>query len=173
MSEREIVSRAQMGDLQAFEQLYESHKGRIYAVSLRLVKDPSKAEDLTQEAFIQAWQKLSSFRGRSSFATWLHRVAVNLILGRIRSEKRWSDRETPIDEQAFHLGDPSEGIRDSAIDLDRAIGLLPNQARLVFLLHDVEGYRHADIATMMGIAEGTSKAHLHRARQLLRKVLER
>ncbi len=172
MSETEVVARAQQGDLGAFEELYETHKSRVYALSLRMVRDPSRAEDLTQDAFVRAWQKLASFRARSSFSTWLHRLAVNVILGRLRSEKKWSNRETDLEDLETRLGAPETTQQEIEIDLERAISLLPTKARLVFILHDVEGYRHAEIAELAGIAEGTSKAHLHRARKLLREVLK-
>ncbi len=173
MAESEIVARAQQGDLQAFEELFEAHKGRVYALSLRLVKDPTRAEDMTQDAFVRAWQKLSTFHGRSSFSTWLHRVAVNVILGKLRSESRSADRETAVEDLESLAGARPSNRPDIGIDLEKAITLLPAKARTVFVLHDVEGYRHAEIAELIGIAEGTSKAHLHRARRLLREVLRR
>jgi RNA polymerase sigma-70 factor (ECF subfamily) len=172
MSESEVVARAQQGDLQAFEELYEAHKSRVYALSLRMVRDPGRAEEMTQDAFVRAWQKLASFQGRSSFSTWLHRLAANVILGRLRSEKRWSDRETDFEEIEARHGASETKRQEIEIDLERAISLLPSKARVVFILHDVEGYRHAEIAELAGIAEGTSKAHLHRARKLLREVLK-
>ena len=173
MAESEIVARARQGDLQAFEELFEAHKGRVYALSLRLVKDPTRAEDMTQDAFVRAWQKLSTFHGRSSFSTWLHRVAVNVILGKLRSESRSADRETAVEDLESLAGARPSNRPDIGIDLEKAITLLPAKARTVFVLHDVEGYRHAEIAELIGIAEGTSKAHLHRARRLLREVLRR
>lgn len=172
MSERDLVSRAQNGDLTAFENLYRSHVGRVHAICLRMVADPARAEDLTQESFIRAWRKLRSFRGRSAFSTWLHRLTVNVVLAEIRARGRRKD-EVLATETLPSLPDSRPTARPGdGIDLERAIVTLPPQARAVFVLHDVEGYRHAEIGKLMGIAVGTSKAHLHRARQLLRKVLK-
>jgi len=171
MSERELVSRAQSGDVAAFENLYRSHAARVYAVCLRMVADPARAEDLTQEAFVRAWEKLGSFRGKSAFATWLHRLTVNTVLGEIRSRGRRRD-EGVASEELRAVPDPRPARQPEAgIDLERAIATLPSQARLVFVLHDVEGFRHHEIGQLMGIATGTSKAHLHRARRILREVL--
>ena len=139
MAESEIVARAQQGDLQAFEELFEAHKGKVYALSLRLVKDPTRAEDMTQDAFVRAWQKLSTFHGRSSFSTWLHRVAVNVILGKLRSESRSADRETVVEDLESLAGARPSNRPDLGIDLEKAITLLPAKARTVFVLHAVEG----------------------------------
>lgn len=172
MSERDLVSRAKSGDVRAFESLYRSHAARVYAICLRMVADPSRAEDLTQEAFVRAWEKLGSFRGQSAFATWLHRLTVNVVLGEIRSRGRRKD-EGVANEELRAVPDPRpQRHPEASIDLERAIATLPTQARMVFVLHDVEGFRHADIGRLMGIATGTSKAHLHRARQILREVLQ-
>jgi RNA polymerase sigma-70 factor (ECF subfamily) len=172
MSEQDLVARAQGGDVTAFENLYRSHVGRVYALCLRMVADPGRAESLTQEAFIRAWQKLRSFRGKSAFSTWLHRLTVNTVLGDMRSRRRRRDREA-VDDGFAIVPDPRPQ-RDAAakIDLEKAIAQLPDQARMVFVLHDVEGYQHREIGRLLGIATGTSKAHLHRARRLLREVLE-
>ena len=171
MSETDLVSRAQRGDLTAFENLYRSHVGRVHAICLRMVADPERAEDLTQEAFIRAWKKLRTFRGRSAFSTWLHRLTVNVVLAEIRTRGRRQDEGVDTAELQS-IPDPRPTDRPgAALDLERAIATLPSRARTVFVLHDVEGYRHAEIGKLMGIATGTSKAHLHRARQLLREVL--
>jgi RNA polymerase sigma-70 factor (ECF subfamily) len=172
-TESELVSRAQRGDLSAFEELFRSHQGRVYAVCLRMVADPGRADDLTQESFIRAWTKLGSFHGRSAFGTWLHRLAVNVVLGEMRSRKRHESRTTELEGTESTV--PALPARDSVagVDLEKAISGLPRQARSVFVLHDVEGYRHREIAELLGLAEGTCKAHLHRARMLLRKVLKR
>ena len=172
MSERDLVSRAQGGDVTAFESLYRSHAARVYAICLRMVADPTRAEDLTQEAFIRAWEKLRSFRGKSAFATWLHRLTVNIVLGEIRSRGRRKDEGVATEE--LRVVPDLRPVRqpEAEIDLERAIATLPSQARMVFVLHDVEGFRHAEIGKLMGIATGTSKAHLHRARRILREVLQ-
>lgn len=171
MSDRDLVSQAQNGDVAAFESLYRQHGQRVYGLCLRMVADPSRAEDLTQEIFIRAWEKLGSFHGKSAFGTWLHRLAVNLVLGDMRSRGRRKDFAIANEELQI-VPDPRPAPRlESSIDLERAIASLPSQARAVFVLHDVEGLKHHEIATALGIAVGTSKAHLHRARQILREVL--
>ena len=172
MPEQDLVVRAQGGDTAAFEGLYESHAGRVYALCLRMVGDPARAEDLTQEAFVRAWEKLRSFRGKSTFATWLHRLTVNVVLGEMRARGRRKDEGVASEE--LHLVPDLRPAREpaSGIDLERAIAMLPSKARQVFVLHDVEGFRHDEIAKLTGIATGTSKAHLHRARRILREALE-
>ena len=170
-SDSELVRRAQNGDLAAFEQLFLAYQARIYALCLRMMSESSRAEDLTQDTFVRAWQKLETFRGQSEFFTWLYRLAVNTVLADLRSRGRWQDRL--VEGEDSFARRPASPQRSSleAIDLERAIAELPPQARLIFLLYDVEGYRHREIASMTGLAEGTSKAHLHQARKLLRKAL--
>lgn len=166
-----LVRRAQQGEVGAFEGLYRTHVGRVYAVCRRMTADPALAEDLTQEAFVRAWEKLATFRGESALSTWLHRLAVNVVLGHFRAADRRGgrgvaeDRADPADAPAVttHPG--------AALDLERAIARLPQRARTVFVLHDVEGYRHEEVAALAGMAVGTSKAQLSRARRLLREVL--
>jgi len=166
-----LVDRAARGDVEAFEELYRENVGRVYLLCLRMCGDPSLAEELAQEAFIRAWQKLGSFRGDSAFSTWLHRVTVNVVLGDRRSTARREARIKPAGEELpVDLSAP-EPFPGQALDLERSIAALPDGARTVFVLHDVEGYRHKEIAHLTGIAEGTSKAQLHRARKLLRKAL--
>ena len=172
MSEADLVRGAQRGDTAAFEELYRMHVSKVYGLCLRMCCNPGKAEDLTQEAFIRAWQKLGSFRRQSSFSTWLHRLAVNLVLGHLRSTGRWERQLTALDTLP-ERGDGGAAARpESAVDLERAIAQLPPQARMVFVLHDIEGYKHKEIASLCGLAVGTSKAHLHRARRQLREVLQ-
>lgn len=170
--EIELVRRAALGDSDAYEALYRIHVGRIYALCLRMARDRSEADDLTQETFIRVWQRLGSFRGESGFSTWLHRVAVNVVVSELRRRGRWRERmsdEEPADVAVAPVAFSPGGD----IDLERAIAALPPRARLVFLLHDLEGWKHSEIAERAGLAVGTSKAHLHRARQLLRKELSR
>ncbi len=171
-SQAGLVSSARAGDVDAFESLYREHVGKVYGLCLRMLGEPSSAEELTQGVFVRAWQKLGSFRGGSAFSTWLYRLAVNAVLGHLRSQGRWHDRFAPLEER---LPEPAGDAPrpDRRIDIERAIASLPSAARLVFLLSQVEGYRHGEIAELVGIAEGTSKAHLHHARQQLRKVLDR
>ncbi len=169
----DLIRRAQAGDASAFEQLYRDNVNRVYALSLRMCADPVDADDLTQDVFVRAWRKLSTFRGDSAFSTWLHRLAVNVIIQSMRSRKRRLDRVMPVDDPAaFDTGREDAPVEPIA-DLERALRTLPPGARLVYLLHDVEGYRHEEIAEVTGTAVGTSKAQLHRARKLLRKVMER
>jgi RNA polymerase sigma-70 factor (ECF subfamily) len=166
-----LVVRAASGDVAAFEELYRENVSRVYLLCLRMCGDPSLAEDLAQEAFVRAWQKLGSFRGDSAFSTWLHRVAVNVVLGNRRSTARREARVKPVGDDLpvdLSASEPSPG---QTLDLERSIAALPDGARTVFVLHDVEGYRHKEIAHLTGLAEGTSKAQLHRARKLLRKAL--
>ncbi len=172
-AESELIRRAKTGDLAAFEELFRLNQGRIYALCLRMVADPGRAEDLTQDSFVRAWQKLGSFRAQSAFGTWLHRLAVNVVLGDMRSRKRWESRTSDLETAEPVLAAKRRRDPVAAVDLEQAIAGLPQQARRVFVLHDVEGYKHREIADMIGLAEGTSKAHLHRARNLLRKVLKR
>ena len=165
----DLVRRAQGGDRSAFRRLYEDHVGRVYALCLRLTGDQEDAMERTQDVFVRAWEKLGSYRGEAAFSTWLHRLAVNVVLADRRSASR---RERRVDAAAA-LGPsvtpaPRSGL---AVDLERAIAALPPGARAVFVLYDVEGYRHEEIAEMTGIAAGTSKAQLHRARKLLREAL--
>lgn len=170
-SEQGLVARAGKGDVTAFEELYRSHLGRVYALCLRMSGDSSLAEELTQEAFIRAWTRLASFRGESAFSTWLHRLTVNVVLGRGRATSRRERGQRAHEEEVATEPQIARHQPEAALDLERAIGTLPERARIVFVLHDVEGYKHHEIADLTGMAVGTSKAQLHRARQLLRKAL--
>jgi RNA polymerase sigma-70 factor (ECF subfamily) len=166
-----LVARAAAGDVGAFEKLYREHIGRVYAICLRMCGDPSLAEELAQETFVRVWQKLGSFRGASAFSTWLHRVTVNVVLGDRRSTGRREARVKTVGDYLPTDLTVSESSPGQAMDLERSIAALPDGARTVFVLHDVEGYRHREISEMTGLAVGTSKAQLHRARKLLRKAL--
>lgn len=164
------ISRAQRSDTRAFELLYRLHVGKVYGLCLRMTGNVSEAEDCTQDAFIQAWNKLAKFRGDSAFATWLHRIAVNTVLGRMRSSKREQDRIQAVAETSaapLATGDVGE-----LTDLSEAVDKLPAGARHVFVLHAVYGYSHEEAGSMLGIAAGTSKAQLHRARRLLAQQLK-
>jgi RNA polymerase sigma-70 factor (ECF subfamily) len=167
-----LVRRAAEGDVDAYETLYREHVGRVHALCLRMARDRSEAEDLTQETFIRVWERLGSFRGESAFSTWLHRVTVNVVVGELRRRGRWRERHVPREPADLGVAQPALPAGGD-LDLERAIAALSPQARLVFLLHDVEGYRHSEIAESTGLAVGTSKAHLHRARRLLREELSR
>lgn len=169
--ERELVRRAQGGDVAAFEQLYRDNVRRVFALSMRMCGDATRAEELTQDAFVRAWQRLPDFRGESAFSSWMHPLVVNLALTQRRSRLRYEARVQSTDDlQAFDHG---QGTPEpaAAVDLERALATLPPGARAAFVLHDVEGYRHEEIAQMTGTAVGTSKAQLHRARRLLREAL--
>ena len=169
--ELDLIDSAQRGDSAAFEQLYRIHTGRVYALCLRMTRNSAEAEDLTQEVFVRTWQKLTSFRGESAFSTWLHRLTVNLVLSNRRSHNRRAARETTTDNLNKFDREGLSVPPGMSADLESAIAQLPVGARRVFVLHDVEGYRHHEIAAMMGLAVGTTKAQLHRARRLLREVL--
>ncbi|MES3033383.1 MAG: RNA polymerase sigma factor [Gemmatimonadota bacterium] len=174
------VAAAQRGDEGAFAALYDAHATPIYALCLGLAGDRTAAAELVQDVFVRAWEKLATFRGESAFGTWLHRLAVNVALESVRRGQRRSlrvqiaadlrlddgkDANTPFDAAAPSV---EPGV---AMDLERAIARLSAGMRAVFVLHDVEGYQHAEIGERLGIAEGTSKAHLFRARRLLREML--
>ncbi len=165
------VAQAQAGDVGAFEELYRQHVGRIHALCLRMCGDAREAEELTQDAFVRAWEKLDSFRGSSAFSSWLHRLAVNVVLGSWRARGRHRERVVAIADVEGSVDPGHEPQPRLAMDLESAIAGLPAGARTVFVLHDVEGYRHRDIAELTGLAVGTSKTQLHRARRLLRKAL--
>jgi RNA polymerase sigma-70 factor (ECF subfamily) len=166
-----LVDRAREGDVEAFEDLYRESVGRVHCLCLRMCGNRSLAEELTQEAFVRAWQKLPSFRGDSAFSTWMHRLTVNVVLGHQRSAGRRQAREHVAGEELYREGSSTRERPGMAMDLERAIARLPDRARTVFVLHDVEGYKHSEISDLAGMAVGTSKAQLSRARQLLRKAL--
>jgi RNA polymerase sigma-70 factor (ECF subfamily) len=166
------VRAAQQGDVTAFESLYRENVGRVHALCLRMTGNRAEAESLTQEAFVRAWERLDQFRGDSAFSTWLHHVAVSVVVSTRRATVRRLARVRHTDDLE-RLDPPSPAPRapDAMVDLERAIAALPEGARMVFVLYAVEGYSHADIARELGVAENTSKAQLHRARALLKEVL--
>ncbi|MBK9978313.1 MAG: RNA polymerase sigma factor [Gemmatimonadetes bacterium] len=174
--EAALVARARQGESEAFEALYRSTAGRVFALCLRMSGDRERARELAHDVFVRAWEKLPGFRGEAAFSTWLHRLAVNVVLERQRGERRRQaheepgldeDDETPAMRRVVRI---DEGDR---LDLEAAIARLPTNARTVFVLHEVQGYRHDEIAQAMAIAEGTVRAHLHRARRLLMEFLSR
>ena len=174
----DLVARAKAGDQTAFRDLYREHAGRVYALCLRLTGNASDATERTQDVFVRLWDKLRSFRGESAFSSWLHRLAVNVVLNERRTTGRREKRVTLAEDPdeavgAQHAAPLHDATIVSSIDLERAIAELPDGAREVFVLYDIEGYVHAEIASLTGIAEGTSKAQLFRARRLLREKLER
>lgn len=167
----ELVAAARQGDGAAFRGLYDQLAGRVYALCLRMTADVQEAEEFTQDVFVRAWERLDSFRGESAFTTWLHRLAVNVVLAGRRAEGRRSRRVVTV--EALEDLAPMAAPAGERMDLEQAIAALPPGARAVFVLHDVEGYHHEEIAAMSGIAAGTSKAQLFRARRLLREMLDR
>lgn len=168
--EAQLVARAKRSDPGAFESLYRMHVNRVYGLCLRMTSNVSEAEDCTQDAFIQAWNKLDKFRGDSAFSTWLHRIAVNAVLGRMRKSKRERERMQIVAEESRSVA--SVGDTGSLRDLSEAIDRLPEGAKHVFVLYAVYGYSHDEASRMLGIATGTSKAQLHRARRLLAQQLD-
>ena len=162
---------ASQGDTAAFERVYRAHLTRVFNLARRMA-GPDAAEELTQDVFVRAWQKLGLFRGESSFATWLHRLAVNVIIERFRTIGAMRERFLPDGEAVLEA---TPAVRtahyDLSMDLQAAIEELPPGARAVFVLHDVEGYKHEEIGGLLGISAGTSKSQLHRARQSLRRLL--
>ncbi len=174
-SDYALAQRAAGGDLGAFEELYERHNRRVYSLCLRMTQNVAEAEDLAQEAFIQLFRKIGSFRGESAFTTWLHRLTVNQVLMHFRKkgvklEQTTDDGETPV-QIVQGTQNPNAMPVVDRIALDRAIGQLPPGYRTVFVLHDVEGHEHEEIAGMLGCSVGTSKSQLHKARMKLRTLL--
>ncbi len=180
MPEAEAIRRAQRGDPAAFERLYRLHSRRVYSVCLRMVGNTAEAEDLTQEAFLQLFRKIHTFRGDSAFSTWLHRLSVNVVLMRLRKKtlpETSLEETTEPDEETGgprkEIGGPDQLLTGSIdrLNLERAVEQLPPGYRSVFLLHDVQGFEHNEIAEIMGCSIGNSKSQLHKARTRLREIL--
>lgn len=171
----ELAQKAATGDLAAFEELYRRHFRRVYAICLRMTANPEEAEDLTQETFIQLFNKIGSFRGESAFTTWLHRMTVNQVLMHFRRRKSRPEYTTEEGETPVQIVQGTENEnRMPVVDriaLEDAVKQLAPGYRSVFVLHDVEGHEHNEIAEMLGISEGTSKSQLHKARLKLRDLL--
>ena len=179
LSEAQAIERAQQGDAEAFEALYNLHKRRVYSLCLRMTANTAAAEDLTQEAFLQLFRKIGTFRGESAFSTWLHRMAVNVVLMQLRKkglpvvpleENIETEEEAPRKE--LGADDPRLAGSIDRMQLERSIAGLPPGYRMIFLLHDVEGYEHNEIAEMVGCSIGNSKSQLHKARMKLREILK-
>src|SRR6202167_988230 len=180
MPEAEAIRLAQQGDAQAFKRIYRLHSRRVYSLCLRMVGNPTEAEDLTQEAFLQLFRKIATFRGESAFSTWLHRLAVNVVLMKLRKK---SGTETSLDQLTEPDEDSGGPRRDfgtvdlrlsgsiDRVNLQRAVDQLPPGYKAVFVLHDVQGYEHNEIAEIMGCSIGNSKSQLHKARMRLRELL--
>jgi RNA polymerase sigma-70 factor (ECF subfamily) len=170
-----LVSLAARGDVNAFERLYARSVGRVYAVCVRMTGDPERAREYTHDAFVRAWERLGSFRGEAAFDTWMHRLAVNVVLTALRGEKR-RQRRFVSDEDEFASG--AESIErpmdvETRLDLERAIATLPPRAREVFVLHDVEGFQHEEIADRLELQASSVRAQLHRARKLIMRMMNR
>jgi RNA polymerase sigma-70 factor (ECF subfamily) len=179
ISEAEAIERAKQGDAEAFEVLYNLHKRRVYSLCLRMTANTAAAEDLTQEAFLQLYRKIATFRGESAFSTWLHRMAVNVVLMQLRKkglpvvpleDTVETEEETPRKE--LGMTDPALAGSVDRLQLQRSVEALPPGYRTIFLLHDVEGYEHNEIAGMVGCSIGNSKSQLHKARMKLRELLK-
>ena len=176
----ETIRLAQLGDHSAFEIIYQQYASRVYAICLRMLRDAGEAEDLTQEAFVQLFRKLNTFRGESAFSTWLHRLTVNLVLMRLRrkapptvSIEGTADQDSEIDPPTIDVGAP-DLLLEGSIDrlrLERCIEQLPAGYRAIFVLHDIQGYQHNEIAEIVGRSVGDSKSQLHKARMRLRELL--
>ena len=170
----ELVKRCQRGDADAFEALYRLHVEGVYALCSRMSGDPTRAMELTQDVFVKAWRGLANFRGESSLATWLHRIAFNVVREDQRGNaRRWLRQVDDLDLEKENVGAAGGLAEDERIDLERAIASLPARARNALILHDIHGYRCREVAELTGTAVGTIQAHLHRARRLLREVLEK
>jgi RNA polymerase sigma-70 factor (ECF subfamily) len=181
LTEAEAIRLAQAGNASAFEFLYELHSRRVYALCLRMVSNPSDAEDLMQEAFLQLFRKIATFRGESAFSTWLHRMTVNVVLMRLRKKVlpvASLEETTESDEESGGLrkdvGAPDLRLSGAVdrVNLERSVDKLPPGYRTVFVLHDVQGYEHNEIAEIMGCSVGNSKSQLHKARTRLRDLLQ-
>lgn len=181
MPEADAIRLAQQGDAQAFERLYRLHSRRVYALCLRMVGNTAEAEDLAQEAFLQLFRKIHTFRGESAFSTWLHRLAVNVVLMKLRKKslpETSLDEVTEPDEEGGgprkDIGAPDPSLVGSIdrVNLERAIEQLPPGYKQVFVLHDVQGYEHNEIAEIMDCSIGNSKSQLHKARMRLRDLLQ-
>lgn len=180
LPEAEAIRRAQQGDAAAFERLYQLHNRRVYSLCLRMVGNTAEAEDLTQEAFLQLFRKIATFRGESAFSTWLHRLAVNVVLMRLRkktgSESSLEEVTEPDEESGGprkDFGAPDLKLSGSIdrVNLKRAVDQLPAGYKAIFVLHDVQGYEHNEIAQILGCSIGNSKSQLHKARMRLRELL--
>ncbi len=166
-----LVRAAQQGDMEAFEALYRKTSDRVYAVCLRMSGDTDRATELVQDVFVRVWQKLPGFRGDSQFTTWLHRLTVNLVLQDRRSRGRREAREVGTADLERYGRAARRAMPGTRIDLERAIAGLPDKARRVLVLRDIEGYKYDEIARMTGVSLGTVKAQIHRARGLVKEAL--
>ncbi|MGA7907775.1 MAG: sigma-70 family RNA polymerase sigma factor [Candidatus Sulfotelmatobacter sp.] len=180
LSEAEAIDRAKQGDAEAFQVLYEMHKRRVYSLCLRMTANTAEAEDLAQEAFLQLFRKIATFRGESAFSTWLHRLSVNVVLMHLRKkglpvvslEETTQGGEEDSPKKDFGADDVALAGSIDRLQLQKAVENLPPGYRTIFVLHDVEGYEHNEIATIVGCSIGNSKSQLHKARMKLRDLLK-
>lgn len=179
LSEAEAIERAKQGDAEAFEALYNLHKRRVYSLCLRMTANTAEAEDLTQEAFLQLFRKIGTFRGESAFSTWLHRMAVNVVLMHLRKKglpvvslEETTEGEEDAPKKDFGAEDVNLAGSIDRLRLQNAVERLPPGYRAIFVLHDVEGYEHNEIADLVGCSIGNSKSQLHKARMKLREFLK-
>ena len=179
LSEAEAIERAKQGDADAFQALYDLHKRRVYSLCLRMTANAAEAEDLTQEAFLQLFRKIGTFRGESAFSTWLHRMAVNVVLMRLRKKNLPViplddplESEEESSKKELGAADPLLSGSVDRMQIQRAVDALPPGYRTIFVLHDVEGYEHNEIADIVGCSIGNSKSQLHKARMKLRDLLK-
>jgi len=165
--ESQLVLRCKNGDHTAFEQLYRENVGKVYALCMRMCGRKDLAEDLAQEAFIRAWQKIGSFRGDSAFGSWLYRLTSNVVIGHMRKHSKWHEEDFEDHAHENILG--VQHIEDHRADIEKALSSLSEQARVVLIMHEYLGYKHTEISDITGMAVGTSKTHLHRAKAFLAK----
>ena len=180
LTEAEAIKQAKEGEAAAFEFLYKAHCRRVYSLCLRMIKNPAEAEDLTQQAFLQLFRKINTFRGESGFSTWLHRVTVNIVLMHLRRNK---PAEIPVEDLERHSSNGKGALENASsetsmlgaidrLNLMRAISKLPAGYKKLFLMHDVIGYEHSEIAGLLGCSIGCSKSQVHKARKKLRRLLQ-
>ncbi len=181
LPESEAIRLAQQGDAAAFERIYRLHNRRVYSLCLRMVGNTAEAEDLTQEAFLQLFRKIATFRGESAFSTWLHRLAVNVVLMRLRKKRLPETSLEEVTEPDEESGGPRKDVGGpdplligsiDRVNLERAMEQLPPGYKMAFVLHDIQGYEHNEIAEIMGCSIGNSKSQLHKARMRLRELLQ-
>lgn len=168
----DLIARAKSGDQVAFAEIYKIHVGRVFGLCLRILGDRSRAEELTQRVFVRTWNKLDSYRFESSFSSWLYRLAMNVLLNELKTKISMRSWDCSFEDLPIDMNSQGRSSPELKIDLERAIAALPAGARVIFVLHEIEGFDHNEIAERLGLANGTCKAQLSRARRLLREALK-